>query len=57
MEATEDPFEHGVRGPRGFVEVGQQLVQVEAAVGVHVPQRILQQLLLDGVGELSTTPL
>ena len=24
MEATEDPFEHGVRGPRGFVEVGQQ---------------------------------
>ncbi|MDE0446712.1 MAG: hypothetical protein OXH96_08580 [Spirochaetaceae bacterium] len=24
MEATGDPFEHGVRGPRGFVEVGQQ---------------------------------
>ena len=24
MEATGDPFEHGARGPRGFVEAGQQ---------------------------------
>ena len=25
MEATGDPFDHGARGARGFVEAGQQL--------------------------------
>ena len=30
------------------LEVGQQLVQVKTTVGVYVPRRIVQQLLLDG---------
>ena len=29
MEATGDPFEHGNRGPRGFVDVGQEWADPE----------------------------
>lgn len=29
MEATHDPFEYGKRGPRGFIDVGQEWADVE----------------------------